>query len=125
LTEQIYLKTGVQELNPENWFTEFEMKEARQFDFLIEHDEDEITFPLTIENAVHVANDVYSVAMDVKTMAQLVRSNKPNYNTEIQRQHTRVKRKEKIIIKPTVIKKNVKEIKELLLKGQLVPTTLD
>lgn len=124
LTEQIYLKTGDQELNPENWFTEFEMKEARQFDFLIEHDEDEITFPLTIENAVHVANDVYSVAMDVKTMAQLVRSKKLNYNTEIQRQPTRVKRKDQIILKPTVIKKNVKEIKDLLLKGQLVPTTL-
>lgn len=124
LAEQIYMKTGDQELNPENWFTEYEMKEARQFDFLVGHDDDEITFPLTFENAVHVANDVYSVAMDVKTMAQLVRSKKLNYNTEIQRQPTRVKRKDQVILKPTVIKKNVKEIKELLLKGQLVPTTL-
>lgn len=124
VTEQVYLKSGNQELNPENWFTTAEMKEARQFDYLILHDEDEIQFPLVFDNVLHLGNDLYGVSLDVKTIARLLRSKKLNYNYEIQRQETRVKRMDKIIYKPTVYKKNVQEIKNLMLKGELKVTTL-
>lgn len=124
LTEQIYMKTGKQEFNPENWFTSNEMKEARQFDFILTFGEEEIEFPLEFENVIHIGNDLYAVPIDVKIIAQLIRSKKLNYNYEIQRQASFVKRKEFIITKPTVYKKNVKEIKDLLLKGELIHTTL-
>src|SRR5690606_18563663 len=64
VTEQVYLKSGNQELNPENWFTTAEMKEARQFDYLILHDEDEIQFPLVFDNVLHLGNDLYGVSLD-------------------------------------------------------------
>src|SRR5699024_5305803 len=96
----------------------------RQFDYLILHDEDEIQFPLVFDNVLHLGNDLYGVSLDVKTIARLLRSKKLNYNYEIQRQETRVKRMDKIIYKPTVYKKNVQEIKNLMLKGELKVTTL-
>lgn len=124
VTEQVYVKTGKQDLNPENWFTTSEMKEARQYDYLFLHGEDAIQFPIEIENVIHLGNDLYAANLSIKTIARLLRSKKLNYNYEIQRQETKVKRMDKIIFKPTVYKKNVTEIKELLLKGELKVTTL-
>lgn len=123
-TEQVYVKTGLKEFAPNNWFTEAEMKEARQFDYMFVHGEDDITFPLEIENVIHIGNNLYVASLDIKHIAKLMKSKKLNYNYEIQRQATRVVRKDKMLFKPTIYKKNVKEIKELLMKDQLIHTTL-
>jgi len=123
-SEQFYVKTGLKEFAPNNWFTEAEMKEARQFDYMFVHGEDDIVFPLEIENVIHIGNNLYVASLDIKTIAQLMKSKKLNYNYEIQRQATRVVRKDKMLFKPTIYKKNVKEIKELLKKDQLIHTTL-
>lgn len=123
-TEQFYVKTGLKEFNTDNYFTEHEMKEAKQFDYILTHGEEEIIFPLDIENVIHIGNNLYVASLDIETIAKLMKSKKLNYNYEIQRQAQRVKRKDKVIFKPTIYKKNVKEIKELLLKDQLIHTTL-
>lgn len=124
LTEQIYVKTGLREFNPENWFTIHEIKEAKQYDHMFVHGEEDIVFPLEIENVIHIGNNLYVASLDVQTIAKLMKSKKLNYNFEIQRQASRVVRKDKMIYKPTIYKKNVKEIKELLKKDQLIHTTL-
>lgn len=124
LSEQIYLKTGIQELNPDNNFTEAEMKEARQFDYLLISQPEDISFPLELGNVISVGNSVYVATMDVKSIAKLMRNQLLYYNFEIQRQARNVRRKGSIIQRPTVYKKNVREIKNLLLKGQLIHTTL-
>ena len=124
LTEQIYVKTGLKDFSPDNWFTEHEMKEARQYDHMFVHGEEEIVFPLEIENVIHIGNNLYVASLDIQTIAKLMKSKKLNYNFEIQRQASRVVRKDKMMYKPTIYKKNVKEIKELLKKDQLIHTTL-
>jgi hypothetical protein len=88
------------------------------------HGEEEIVFPLEIENVIHIGNNLYVASLDIKTIAKLMKSKKLNYNFEIQRQETKIVRKDKVMRKPTIYKKNVHEIKELLKKDQLVHTTL-
>jgi len=124
LTEQMYMKTGLQGFNPTEWFTDNEMKEARQFDYMFVHGEEEVVFPLEIENVIHIGNNLYVASLDIQIIAKLMKSKKLNYNYEIQRQATRIVRKDKMMYKPTIYKKNVKEIKELLMKDQLIHTTL-
>lgn len=123
-TEQIYVKTGLQGFNPDAYFTEHEMKEARQYDYMFVHGEEVVVFPLDIENVIHIGNNLYVASLDIQTIAKLMKSKKLNYNYEIQRQATRIVRKDKMMYKPTIYKKNVKEIKELLKKDQLIHTTL-
>lgn len=123
-TEQFYVKTGLQELNIDDWFTKSEMKESRQFDFILENNLEDIEFPLEIKNVNIVGNGVFVGSLDVKTVAKLMKSQLLNYNFEIQRQATQIKRQDHFILTPTINKKNVKEMKNLLLKGELIHTTL-
>ena len=123
-TEQFYMKSGIQDLNIDNWFTKSEMKESRQFDYNLENNIDDIEFPLEIKNVNIVGNGVYVGSLDIKTVAKLMKSQLLNYNFEIQRQAAQIKRSEHFILTPTINKKNVKEMKNLLLKGELIHTTL-
>lgn len=123
LTEQFFLKTGIMELKPEDWFTEVEMKRARQFDRRL-LTEDLAPTKIMFENTTIVGNGVYVTTIDVPTIAELMNTQILNYNYDIQRSAKIVKRNEQVIKKPTVYMKNVREIKEYLLKGQLVSTTL-
>lgn len=124
LTDQLFKQTGLVEINPENWFTDNEMKEAKQYDYMLVNGEDDIVFPLEVENVIHIGNNLYIASLDIQVIAKLMKSKKLNYNFDIQRQATHTKRKDSIMQKPTLYKKNVKEIKELLLKDQLIHTTL-
>ena len=123
-TEQAYLKTGLHSLNPEDYFTKHEMKESYQFDYMLTFSDEEIEFPLVLSGVTHLGNNLYAYPMEIKTIAQLMKSKKLNYNFEIQRQEKSVKRSDGIMRTPTVYKKNVKEIKDLLLKDQLIHTTV-
>ncbi|MBL4951039.1 hypothetical protein JK635_02140 [Neobacillus sp. YIM B02564] len=122
-SEQIYSKSDVEEINPINYFTENEFKEARRFNGLLNNQE-EINFPLTFSNATVVGNNAYMVTMSIKTITKLLNNNLIYYNFETQREAKFVKRKDKIIIEPTLNKNSVKEITEHLLQGTLVPTVL-
>lgn len=124
LTEQIFAKTSDLNVNPDSFFTEAEKREARQFSGLTENHQNELSFPLTFSNATVVGNSAYMVTMSIQTISKLVDNNLIYYNFETQREAKYVKRKDKIIIEPTLNKKSVKEIKELLLEGNLVPTVL-
>lgn len=123
-TEQIYLKTGIKELNPENLFTKAEMKEARSFDYISENSEDEIMLPLTLK--VLPGHDGGYMAIEgYQLVAKLMKSQKVlSYDFAIQRQGTKIKRKDEMILVPTIDKKNVREIKDLLIKGDLKRTTI-
>lgn len=122
LTEQVHAKTG--KINPKDYFTDLEIKEARQYSGVLKLKENEINFPITIRNATIVGNSAYLVTLDIKTIDKLMANNLLNYNFDVQREAKYVKRKDKVIIEPTLHKKNVKEITQHLLEGTLVPTTL-
>jgi len=122
IAEQIYLKTGLQDLNLDNWFNPVEITEMRQYYFQTETDV--VEFPLVIENVFMAGRGVWICPLDVKIIARLMKASLLYYNFDIQRQATNKKRLEKTIATPTVNKKNVKEMTELLLKEELIPTSL-
>lgn len=123
-TEQFYLKTGNEKINPNKWFTESEMKTSRSFDYIIENTEEEVTLPLELR-VLPGHDGGYMAVESYELIAKLMKSQKVlSYDFAIQRQGTKIKRKDEMIIVPTVNKKNVKEIKELLLKGDLKRTTI-
>jgi hypothetical protein len=122
--EQIFAKTGDLSINPEEYFTDVEFKEARQFSGALEYKENEMSFPITFTNATVVGSNAYMVTMSIQTINKLMDNNLIYYNFETQREAKFVKRKDKIIIEPTLNKNSVKEISEHLLNSTLVPTVL-
>lgn len=121
--EQFYKSTSIQALEPTQWFTEFELKRARQFDKRL-LTEDASDYTIAFDNTSIVGNGIYVTTIDIKTITELFDAQILNYNYDIQRQAKRTMRKDQIIYSPTVYKKNVKEIKEHLLKEKLVSTSL-
>lgn len=130
-SEQIYVKTKDMDLdvspeliNPNEFFTSSETKESRQFSGVTEIKQNEMEFPITFTNATIVGNNAYMVTMSIQTINKLMDNNLIYYNYETQREATYVKRKDQIVIAPTLNRNSVKEITEHLLQGTLVPTVL-
>lgn len=120
--EQFFINTKRKELDPENWWTPYEMKEARQYYPL--RDEELYKFPYVIENVSMIKHNVWSVVLDVRTIAKWMETMALSYNYEIQRQSTIKVRRNMVIERPTVFPKNVEEIKNLMNTGELGVTTL-
>jgi len=123
LTESTFNHTNNLELDPMFFFTESEKKESYQYSGALEN-EDSLKFPLTFANATIVGNGAFMVTMNIKTIKKLVDNQLLHYNFEIQREGKFTKKKDKIIIEPTVNMNNVKEIVSHLKNGTLVPTVL-
>lgn len=123
-TEQVFVKTGNLGINPEDYFTSTEIKEARQFSGLLEIKEHELDFPITVTNAQIVGNSAYMVTLDIKTIDKLIDNQLLYYDFNLQREAKYVKRKDTVVIEPTLNMNNVKEITQHLLEGTLVPTVL-
>lgn len=123
ILEQFYVKTGNISFDPSNWFQEVEIKRARQYHASMSKD-DVLELPLTINNVMRVQSNVFQTIISVKDIAEWMRDELLSYNYDIQRQPKRKGKKDNIIFRPTVYQKNVKEIKDLLSKGQLMVSTL-
>jgi hypothetical protein len=121
--EQIFAKTGDMSINIDDFFTSAEVREAKQFSASLDK-QDEIEFPITFTNATVVGNSAYMVTMSIQTINKMMDNDLLYYNFETQREAKYVKRKDKIIIEPTLNRNSVKEISEHLLSGTLVPTVL-
>ncbi len=122
-TEQVHLITEIGRMNPLEWFTENEIETSKQFDKRLFNDISENAITQVIfEQASIVENDVYSTIIDISTISDLLDAQILNYNFDYQRQPK--KRKGSANPVATVYKKNVKEIKNLLLKQELVSTTI-
>jgi hypothetical protein len=122
--EAVFARIGDLRINVEDYFTPAEVKEARQFSASVERNEEQLDFPLTFSNATVVGNAAYMVTMSIQTINKLMENNLIYYNFETQREAKFIKRKERIIIEPTLNKNSVKEITEHLLSSTLVPTVL-
>jgi hypothetical protein len=123
-SEQVFSKTNDMRVNPTDYFTEVEYKEARQFSGILENKENDLNFPLSLSNTTIVGNSAFMVTMNIQTINKLLENNLLSYNFEVQREAKFVKRRDKVIIEPTLNMPNVKEISEHLLEGTLVPTVL-
>jgi hypothetical protein len=124
LTEQIFAKTGDLSINPEDFFTPAETRESRQFSAALENKQDEMSFPITFTNATVVGNSAYMITMSIQTITKMLDNGLIYYNFETQREAKYVKRKDTIVIEPTLNKDSVRDITEHLLQGTLVPTVI-
>lgn len=121
--EQVYIKSGILNINPDKFFTEPEQTTARQYDGELER-EDSMSFPVTFENVTFMGNGTYMLPMNVSTINALSNNLLLNYNFETQREATFKRRKDKVVVVPTVNPSSIKDISKHLLEGTLVPTTL-
>lgn len=119
-SEQVYQKTGVEILNPENWYTKNEIKTARTYDKRIEIEQVDIDMDIEFENVTMIDDKVYTTTIDIGKISELFDSQALYYDFNIQRQS----KKKGINRVATVYKKNVREIKDKILKRKLKPTTL-
>ncbi|GLI82407.1 hypothetical protein ANABIO32_00930 [Rossellomorea marisflavi] len=124
LTEQLYLKTGdVENLSPEKFFTEVEKKEARIYHASVKRNTLEL--PITFEHATKVGNDAYMIPISIQMIDLMLDNMILDYDPELQREMTVTQDlKGNIRYQPTLVKSNLEQICDHLLKGTLVPTTL-
>lgn len=120
--EQIYLKFGISSLDLENNFNENEISEIRVFYNIVE--DDFIDYPIVIHDVTMIGQGSFVFPIDYKFIARLYRSKKLNYNQDVQRQPKFVKRKGKVVRRPYINQKSVREITKHLLNGTLVPTNI-
>src|SRR5690606_21493354 len=117
------LGENVLSIVPTDYFTEQEIKESKHFSGVFEQQE-KLELPLTFGNATVVGNNAFMVTVHIKIIKQLLDSQILDYDFELQREASYVKRKDSIMPTPTVNMSNVKEISFHLQQGTLVPTTL-
>jgi hypothetical protein len=123
INEQVFLKTGNMNINPEDYFTEVEVKEARKYSAEVKRDK--MDFPITLTNATVVGNAAYTVPMSIQTINSLLANNLLTYDFDLQREAKFKRgRDNSIRVEPTVNKKSVSEIEDHLVNSTLVPTTL-
>lgn len=123
LTEQVYLKTGAQSINPDEYFTEQEKKKSRQYIGTYELGE-QIDFPLTLENFTQLSYNEYVGVVPMNTIAKLSASMKLHYNFNIQRESKKRKINGVIVEEAKLVKQNVIEIKDHIKNRTLKPTQL-
>jgi hypothetical protein len=122
-SEQIYQKTNDTEINPESFFTESEIKTSKQYSGKM-YLEEEMKFPIIFDEAMELNRDSWTVKMDVKTIAGLLRARKLHWNPEAQREATLKEVNGTIIEQATVYMENVLEMKQLLKDNDLEQTQL-
>lgn len=123
--QQIVHQVGI---NPtewmEEWFTEREIKEFERFQFVDLANEDEIDFPLELNNVMELGNGYYNATMDRTTLARLYKYGKLNYNPNVQRGMKIVQRYGKSMEEPILYKNKVTQLKKLILNDELEPSTI-
>jgi len=123
-SEQVYFKTRVDVIDPEEFFYQSEIDDSRQFSGHTKTVEQTTDYPIVIENVSLMQNSSYQIVLDIKVINKLLNSGILYYDSDLQREKTLVKRQNIVVAQPTIIMKNVEEITKHLLDGTLVTTTL-
>lgn len=120
--KQIYLKTNILDINPDGYYTEIEAKKALQYTggLTIESD---IKLPLVFDDAVELGYGRYLTTISAKRLSQMS-STLLNYNFDIQREATKIRRNNETIKVATLVMQNVEEIKNHLKNDTLQPTMI-
>ncbi|GED72601.1 hypothetical protein BRE01_63030 [Brevibacillus reuszeri] len=123
LATKLFNATKREATNPENFFTQQEIKNCQSFEVAI--DENRITLPYTFSNVTFVRDSNFSTTITAQEVKKLMDSNLLTYNFETQREARVEKDKDdQIVLKPKTNQKSVQEIAELLKTGDLETTTI-
>ncbi|MFS1518570.1 DNA sulfur modification protein DndB [Bacillus sp. SCS-151] len=120
--EQIYLKTGDTNINPEDFFTKSEIKTARQYSGKL-YIEEEFEFPYTVK-AGEYNHETWHFFITIQDLIDMLKSRKLHYNFNVQRAPSYTKVGGEIVEEATLVMKNVLEMKNLLKEDNLVATDL-
>ncbi len=121
LADALYLSGKA--INPQDYFSEKEIKEAK-FNSLSPSEDESYDLPMSFENVIEIDDENYVTKISIKRIKNLYENGILDYNFETQREAGLVKNKDKIIEVPKVYEKSVKEIKERLLNGTLSSTAI-
>lgn len=125
LTEQIYIASGNLELNPENFFSTREIKEVKStFEGEVQK---KVDFPYTFEPVIQVAPDIFLTTIKASEIKLFMDNKLLQYNFETQREaRVRVDKNDlnNIIQEVKINKKHMEHIKESVVKGTALPSTL-
>ncbi len=110
LTQELYAKSNVFNLNPYGFFTEKEIKAARSDKSSSISQENE-SFPITIHNAIKKDERTFISFVQAKKLVSLYNSNLLEYNYSINKQYKFVKNIKGNLVKSIDI--NMKEVKEI------------
>lgn len=126
IAQQIAVKiqSSSETLRLEEWFTDIEIEVINNYKHESEVIDDEIIFPLTLSNVDYLKPNVYQVAMDESMIARLRKYYLLKYDFLLQRDAIIVKRGNKNRERMNLNKKNILEMKELILKEELMPTAM-
>ncbi len=105
------------------YVTKGEQDEAKQYDYKSYSKKSNINLPMELFPVVPI-NNTYGTKLSVQQIAELVNSGIINYNFDIQREATLEIRTDKVIKKPTLNMKNIKEMEKLLLNDSLKESTI-
>lgn len=123
LSDKLYHLTKIETSNPQNYFSEQEIKQCQTFEVSIH--EERISLPHTFENVTFVRDANFSTTITAQEIKQLMESKLLTYNFETQRE-ARVERdnNDQIVLKPKTNPRSVSEIADLLKTGDLETTTI-
>lgn len=121
-TEQIYLKTGKLNLNPEDYFIPSELKLAKQYDAKV-YQQNKFSLPHTIPDVMEV-NGKYYAFLSVKVIKKMMDNLILNYNFETQREANYIKMKDGSRRIPKIDPQNIKEISNHLVERTFEETHL-
>ncbi|MED1470482.1 DNA sulfur modification protein DndB [Bacillus salipaludis] len=124
LTEQIYSATGSPILNPKKYFTVREIKEIKTN--FVRDFENPIRLPYTFKHVLKGSEDDYILYIRASELKQLFENGLLQYNPETQREMRQVRKKgtDEIIQIPKLVEKSIKEMEDLLKKGEMIGTTI-
>ncbi|MDQ6600740.1 DNA sulfur modification protein DndB [Bacillus salipaludis] len=124
LTEQIYSATGSPIINPKEYFTVREIKEIKTnfVGDIVNH----IRLPYTFKNVLRGTEDDFILYIQARELKQLFENGLLQYNPETQREMRQTKKKgsDEIIELPKLVEKSIKEMEDLLRKGEMIGTII-
>ena len=123
-TEQVYLATESQRINPSIYFTPREIKEIKT-NFTVDNPK-RIGFPYIFNQVLRGTDDDYILYIKASELKLLFEYGLLQYNPDTQREMRQSKKKDsdEILQTPKLVEKSVKEMEELLKKGEMISTTI-
>lgn len=118
LAKYFYEVTGEPPINPANWFTDLEIKEADKYK---ETKAAQKKFPIIIENVIKMADGYYTTVETIQTIVDWYARRIISYNFETQRNPKVKVLKDKIVESVNVNTDSVSEIEKEIINGTFIP----
>lgn len=124
-TQQLYQLTFNEEINPEKWFANQEIKGVTSYVYREVPKYTKKSFPLVLANAMKAyEDDSVTINMSARELGELKLNGLVNWNPLIQRDAKKVMSGGEIKEEPNIYQQNRTEIKKDILDGKLIKTVI-